>query len=81
MQNDAPDKANVIAPPPLIYGAAFIIGLLIHLVLPVHMIPETLADWIGVVLVIASIPIAITAFRATIRAHPWPEKRRPPGAL
>jgi protein-S-isoprenylcysteine O-methyltransferase Ste14 len=81
MQNGAPDKANVIAPPPLIYGAAFIVGLLIHRALPVPVLPETLADWIGVVFVLASIPIAITAFRAMIRAQTSFDPRKPTTAI
>jgi hypothetical protein len=35
MQHNEPDYANVIAPPPLIYGVAFIVGWLIHRALPV----------------------------------------------
>ena len=31
MQNDTPDKAGVIAPPPLLYGTALMFGLLVHL--------------------------------------------------
>ena len=58
MQNGVPDKANVIALPPLIYAVAFVVGWLLHLVLPTHFLPLTLARWIGVVLVLASIPIA-----------------------
>ena len=77
MQNDAPDKANVIAPPPLIYGAAFILGLLIHRAFPAPGLPKTLADWIGLVLVLTSIPIAITAFRAMIHAQTSFDPRKP----
>ena len=81
MQNGAPDKANVIAPPPLIYGAAFIVGLLIQRAHPVPGLPETLANWIGVLLVLASIPIAITAFRAMIRAQTSFDTRKPTTAI
>jgi protein-S-isoprenylcysteine O-methyltransferase Ste14 len=81
MQNGAPDKANVIAPPPLIYGAAFIVGWLIHRAFPVPGLPETLADWIGVVLVLTSIPIAITAFRTMIRAQTSFDPRKPTTAI
>ncbi len=81
MQNGAPDTANVIAPPPLIYGAAFIVGWLIHRAFPVAVLPETLADWIGVVLVLVSFPIAITAFRVMIRAQTSFDPRKPTTAI
>jgi hypothetical protein len=51
MQNDIPDKANVIALPPLIYAAAFVLGLLIQLVFPVHLLPDKLAQVIGVLFI------------------------------
>ena len=81
MQNGAPDKANVIAPPPLIYGTAFIIGLLVHRAFPVPVLPEKLADWIGVVLILVSFPIAITAFRAMIHAQTSFDTRKPTTAI
>jgi protein-S-isoprenylcysteine O-methyltransferase Ste14 len=55
--------------------------LLIHRALPVPVLPETLADWIGVVFVLASIPIAITAFRAMIRAQTSFDPRKPTTAI
>jgi protein-S-isoprenylcysteine O-methyltransferase Ste14 len=81
MQHNEPDNANVIAPPPLIYGVAFIVGWLIHRAFPVPVLPETLARWIGVVFVIASIPVAITAFRAMIRAQTSFDPRKPTTAI
>src|SRR2546428_9269429 len=42
MRNASPDTAQVIVLPPLVYGAAFIIGLLLHLMLPLHVLPTTL---------------------------------------
>ena len=45
------------------------------------MLPETLADWIGVVFVLASIPIAITAFRAMSRAQTSFDPRKPTTAI
>lgn len=69
MHNGAPDKANVIALPPLIYGAAFVVGLLIHLAFLVPILPEQLADWIGAVLALVSFPIALWALRTLTRAN------------
>lgn len=69
MQNDAPDNANVIALPPLIYATAFVVGWLIHLAFPVPVLPDKLARVIGVLFVLASFPIAITALRALRQAQ------------
>jgi hypothetical protein len=49
MHSTPPDTAQVVVLPPLVYGAAFIMGLLLHLVLPLHILPTTLARGIGVV--------------------------------
>jgi hypothetical protein len=49
MRNASPDTAQVLILPPLLYGAAFLIGLLLHLVFPLHVLPTTLACGIGVV--------------------------------
>ena len=81
MQHNELDHANVIAPPPLIYGVAFIVGWLIHRAFPVPVLPETLARWIGVVFVLVSIPVAITAFRAMIRSQTSFDPRKPTTAI
>src|SRR5688572_7781976 len=54
MQSDAPDKANIIALPPLIYAAAFVVGWLIHLAFPVPVLPDKPARVIGVLFVLVS---------------------------
>ena len=69
MHNASPDTAQVLVLPPLVYGAAFIIGLLLHLVFPLHILPTTLARGIGVVCVLVSFPLAIVTLRAFSRAH------------
>jgi protein-S-isoprenylcysteine O-methyltransferase Ste14 len=68
VQNNAPDNANVIALPPLVYAAAFVVGWLIHLAFPVIVLPDQPARVIGVLLVLASFSIAITALRALRQA-------------
>jgi hypothetical protein len=47
MHNGIPDTAQVLILPPLVYGGAFIMGLLLHLVFPIHIFPTTLARGIG----------------------------------
>ena len=70
MRNASPDTAQVIVLPPLVYGAACVIGLLLHLVFPIHILPNTLACWIGVVCVLVSLPLALLTLRALSRATP-----------
>ena len=59
MHTGTPDTAQVLVLPPLVYGGAFVIGLLLHLMLPLHVLPTTLARWIGVVCVLVSFLLAI----------------------
>ena len=59
MRNASPDTAQVLVLPPLVYGAAFIMGLLLHLVFPLHVLPMTLARGKGMVCVLMSCPLAL----------------------
>ena len=52
-----------------------------HLAFPAHVLPEQLANWIGVVLVIASFPIAIWALRTLIRANTTFDTMKPTTAI
>jgi hypothetical protein len=81
MRNASPDTAQVIVLPPLVYGAAFIMGLLLHLVLPLHVLPTTLARGIGVVCVLVSLPLAIMTLRVLSRAHTPVDPLKPTTAL
>lgn len=81
MQNDAPDRANIIALPPLIYGVAFGLGLVGQVVFPVAFLPHTLAVWVGILLILVSIAIALAAFRALARAKTPFDARQPTTAL
>jgi protein-S-isoprenylcysteine O-methyltransferase Ste14 len=81
MHNAPPDTAQVIVLPPLIYGAAFVVGLLLHLVLPVRGLPYPLAHGIGVVCVFVSLPLAITTLRVLSRAHTPVDPLKPTTAL
>ena len=81
MRNPSPDTAQVLVLPPLVYGAAFIVGLLLHLVLPLHVLPPTLARGIGVVCVLVSLPLALATFRVLSRAHTPVDPLKPTTAL
>ncbi|MDA2933321.1 isoprenylcysteine carboxylmethyltransferase family protein [Acidobacteria bacterium AH-259-D05] len=64
MERDVPDKANVIALPPLIYGTALVLGLVIYFLFPVSFLPKDVGRWLGVLLILGSILIVTSAFRA-----------------
>jgi protein-S-isoprenylcysteine O-methyltransferase Ste14 len=81
MHNGASDTAQIIVLPPLVYGAAFIMGLLLHLVFPVHSLPTILARGIGVVCVLVSFPLALMTLHALSRAHTPVDPMKPTTAL
>jgi protein-S-isoprenylcysteine O-methyltransferase Ste14 len=81
MHNGTSDTAHVLALPPLIYGAAFIIGLLLHVAFPLHVLPTTLARGIGVVCVLVSLPLALATLRILSRAHTPVDPMKPTTAL
>ena len=81
MRNASSDTAQVLVLPPLVYGAAFIIGLLLHLVFPLYILPTTLARGIGVICVLVSLPLALATLRVLSRAHTPVDPMKPTTAL
>ena len=71
------DNANVVAPAPVIYVAAFALGLAAEFSLPAAPLPRTVALWLGVVIIALSIPIVISAFKALARARTAFDARKP----
>ena len=69
MKEDARDTAGVIAPPPLIYLPILLVGLALHFVFQVSVLP---GNWlqlaIGLPLIGASVIVAAPAFRTMRRA-------------
>ncbi len=80
-QQNTPDSANVIALPPVIYGVAVVIGLVIHYIFPLRFLPSTPALWLGILLVLLSLIVVISAFRALARAKTPFDVRKPTTAL
>ncbi len=68
MHGNSPDNANVIALPPLIYGAALAIGLILQVMYPIAFLPKQVTVWVGVALIVVSGVIVRAAFRALDRA-------------
>src|SRR5262245_7333289 len=81
MRNASPDTAQVLVLPPLLYAAAFVIGLLLHWAFPVYILPTTLARGIGVVCVLVSLPLAFATLRVLSRAHTPVDPMKPTNAL
>ena len=81
MHNTSPDTAQVLVLPPLVYGGAFVMGLLLHLVFPIHILPPTLARGIGVMCVLVSLPLALATLRVLSRAHTPVDPMKPTTAL
>ena len=71
------DRANVVAIPPLIAIGGLAIGAVFDWALPVHIMPPVIATTFGVILIILSIPIAVAAVRALLKANTAIDVRRP----
>ena len=71
------DNAGVIALPPLIYGAAFALGLSIHLLFPIQLLPRNPALWLGTLLIPVSVAIVASAIRVMDRANTTHDVRKP----
>ena len=77
MKNVVSDNANVIAVPPLIYGAALVLGSVIHFLFPISILPSNPGRWLGVPLILAAVLIVASAFRALGRAKTAFDVRQP----
>jgi len=75
------DHPDVIAPPPLIFGAAFGLGYLLHYIYPLHPVPDGLTDPVGWSLIAVSLLIAATGFRALKRAGTHVDPYKPTTTL
>ena len=79
--SSAKENAGVVAPVPVIYGAALVLGLAAEFTLPTVHLPRTLTLWLGGVAIALSIPIVISAFRALTRARTAFDARKPTTTL
>jgi protein-S-isoprenylcysteine O-methyltransferase Ste14 len=65
---DAKDTAAVIAPPPLIYLAGLVVGLILGAAVPAPFVPRGVASVIGVVLIATALWLALWGTRTMRRA-------------
>ena len=75
------DNAGVVAPAPVIYGAAFALGLAAEYTLPTVALSRTVLPWLGVLIVMLSIPIVVSAFKALARARTAFDARKPTSTI
>ena len=73
----ATDSARVIAPAPVLYAVAFLVGLAAEFALPTAPLPRVVEFWLGAVIILVSIPIVISAVRALVRARTTLDARKP----
>ncbi len=69
MSENSHEHANVIAPPPLIYGASLLIGLLAHWAFPRPFLSRTVARVVGPGLIVTGFLTGLAAARTMRRAH------------
>lgn len=81
MQEQSPDNAGVLAPPPLIYGGPLIAGLLLEKVFPLSLLRSGTARLLGLMLIALSFLIVVPAFVQMHRAATSIRPERPTTAL
>ena len=81
MNDGTSDNAGVIAIPPIIYLIGLLLGLLIHYNYSIGFLPKPVSDWIGILLILVSIPIAVFAVLALKRADTPLDVRKPTTAI
>jgi protein-S-isoprenylcysteine O-methyltransferase Ste14 len=75
------DKPGVIAPPPLLYLVALVIGLIWHVLVPVRPLPTAAARPLGGLMCIAGLAFAARARRVMRNAGTNINPYRPPTTL
>jgi protein-S-isoprenylcysteine O-methyltransferase Ste14 len=79
--HNAADVPGVLVFPPLLFGVALALGLLLHLIYPVNLLPVLLARVLGTLILIASVWLALSAEAAMKRAGTNVRPDRPTLAL
>ena len=77
----ATDTPGVVAPPPLIYLAAILIGLGLHRLQPIGVLPQRLGTVAGVALVLAALALFASALRELHRSGTPVETRKATTAI
>jgi len=75
------DTAGVVAPPPLIYLAALVVGLVLRAVAPTPFLPRDLSVGVGVLLVVIAVGLSVWGVRTMRHAGTPVSPRAPTTAL
>jgi len=68
-EQEPKDNPDVIAFPPLIYGSALLIGLVVNNFVPIQFLVGTFNIWLGVLLISVAGPLVLSAVRVMRRAQ------------
>ncbi|WP_114971537.1 methyltransferase family protein [Rhodoferax ferrireducens] len=66
---DSKDNAGVIAPAPVLYGAALAIGLAAEQIAPTQLLSFPISAWLGAAFIAVAVAIVASAFKALAQAH------------
>jgi len=80
MNDQHQETAGVIAPPPLIYAGTLTLGLILHWLVPIHLLPKrsgSLRRVLGMLLIAAGVLQALWAAFTMIRSGNNPEPSHP----
>jgi protein-S-isoprenylcysteine O-methyltransferase Ste14 len=75
------DRPGVVAPAPLLYGGAFLIGSLLHYLFPMPILPLHIAPWTGLALLSVGAALAVWSRRTMEKAKTNVNPLRPATAL
>ncbi len=62
-----PDRAGVIAFPPLLFGSTLLLGALLKFLFPLPFLPGLTGRIVGFTLILIGVPVLLLAFRQMIR--------------
>ncbi len=77
MPSGSADHAGVLAPAPVMYGAAILVGLIAEYTQPLWRLPPSVSLWLGIATISASFPIVLFAVKALGRAQTAFDARKP----
>lgn len=81
MSTETADNPGVIAFPPALYAGTFVVGLLLHFVFPIYLLPRSMAYVSGILVIVVAGLIVISAFRAMRRASTAVDPSQPTTAI
>lgn len=81
MNDSSSDHAGVIAIPPIIYLIGLLLGLSLHYLYPVKFLPAAISVWCGLLLILMSVLLVVSAMLAFRRAGTSPDVRKPTTAI